>query len=851
MLVLLLAYYGLEFGIWLAFAAAGRAAAGREIVLYGIGAEVLLLPLFLVFPILAFSTDSVDHAQQVVRRILSRPRWRASHRLAFALPVLTAVVAAGMLGAEFLQAGKGLLAGLVAVIILAGILALLVRLARVDARWRQEVPSGWLFLAAAFVFTDTVLLVDLNPFAPGLPNLLVSTTASLLRVPIALAALAVALSLIMKGREGKTSLGTGGLLLALVALVVLVLSYPAALAHAGVRVPQPADFLGAVIICAAAGTLGWLLAVFARRTWRQQTTRLRSVLLLLAGLLIVRGGYAILRLTSHLGAESALLLAAIFLLPPLWNALRPAARRVLGPVVSEHAPRLSALAGVSGRDRRASAGSGPPDVGRRLLLAGYALTCNCLFLYLGTFREPVSGAVPPAFLSGDLTASLGLLLLGPPVVVLGFILRDRQRVRHAPAGSAAVPGAAVRGRLIAAAATGALLVSAGLFAVAFPRTVHASEDRRYTAAAPGPDCDTGGAYWTLTPHDPVRVGCAPRELRLTVAAGSLGVVRFVPPSGVFTADYRISARVGFARLARGCAHIDTRVTPAGYYEYSICNSGLWTIVRVTRTVRALLASGFFASANSYAVAVTADGASERLSIDGSPVASVADPRFAGTHRLALGVTNLTSQRGLAVFSNFVFAPISRPGGSAVAADRQPYQAARPGPACDRGAGQWAVMSPRQTRTGCEPAGVAVATPAHMGGYLGFTPPAGSFPANYRLSVRASLGGGAGQCAEIGTRMFGDTGYQDVVCWNGQWLIRRVNGLAAVTLARGKVRPGRAYEIQATADGARQSLMIDGARVGQVVNSSFGNTAFVQLSGVNISGRPSLAIFSDFAFTPLA
>ena len=347
-LILLLAYYGLEFGIWLSFVRAGRAAAGRGVVLYGIGAEVLLLPLFLVLPLLAFSTDSVHRSQQAVNWILSRPRWNADGRLAFALPAATAVVAAGMLVTGFLRAGKGLLAGLVTVLILAAFTALLARLARVDAGWREEVPTRWLFLVAAFVFADTVLLVDLNPFAPGLANLVVNTTAALLRVPIALAALTVALFLIMQGREGNANRGTGGLLLALVALVVLALSYPGALASAGVHVPQPADFLRAVMICAAAGTLIWLLALLARRSravWRQQTLRLRSVLLLLAGLLMVRGGYAVLQLDARLGASSALLLAAIFLWPPLWPALWPAARRARTAVLRKCAPDRGKLAG--------------------------------------------------------------------------------------------------------------------------------------------------------------------------------------------------------------------------------------------------------------------------------------------------------------------------------------------------------------------------------------------------------------------------------------------------------------------------------------------------------------------------
>ena len=58
--VLLPAYYLLGAGVWLVFAAHGRAAAGTGVVLHGLAAELLLLPLVLVFPILSFSTDWVN-----------------------------------------------------------------------------------------------------------------------------------------------------------------------------------------------------------------------------------------------------------------------------------------------------------------------------------------------------------------------------------------------------------------------------------------------------------------------------------------------------------------------------------------------------------------------------------------------------------------------------------------------------------------------------------------------------------------------------------------------------------------------------------------------------------------------
>jgi hypothetical protein len=438
----LLAYYGLQLVIWLESVLAGRASAGAGILLHSIGAEVLILPLVLVFPILAFSTDWVDRLQRIVRHILFfRQGQRGKLKFSRSLPVLTAMVAVGLLAYEFWTAHEGLVGGLVAVVVSTGIMALLVRLARVDSSYPPDVGRPWLFTAAAFFFVDFLLLVDLNPFSAGVPSLVVDTIASLARVPIALGALAWALWLIMKGRAGQPKPGTGGLLLAMVALITLTVAYPAALAAAGLSAPQPADILGAITICAATGTLVWLATMAVRRRWGQQTVRLRDVLVLLLGLLSVRGVYAFLQLVSRLGPRYTVLLAALFLLPPLWVYLVPVAQRRLAKPLHDHAPGLGKLLGVMSGEEDKSAND-PVAEPSRLMQTGCVLILNCLFLYLGTFREPVSGAVLPSFLHSDLTASTGLLLLAPPLVVLGFILRIRRRSRRdthpAPEGASSV-----------------------------------------------------------------------------------------------------------------------------------------------------------------------------------------------------------------------------------------------------------------------------------------------------------------------------------------------------------------------------------------------------------------------------
>ena len=256
--VLLPAYYLLAAGVWLVYAAHGRATAGTGVVLHGLAAELVVLPLVLVFPILSFSTDWVNRVQAITRQaLLLRDRQRGRPRFSRPLPYATAIIAAALLAGEIL-AGKGLAGGLAAVLVMTVIMIVLIRLAGIDRRWPRKVARPWIFAGAAVFVIVFLLLVDLDPFPPGRPELLVGTAAALARVPLALAALLLAVVFILKGRDTRPRLAAGGLLLAMVALVILTATYPAALAGLGLRTPQPRDILGAVDVGAAAAALGWL-----------------------------------------------------------------------------------------------------------------------------------------------------------------------------------------------------------------------------------------------------------------------------------------------------------------------------------------------------------------------------------------------------------------------------------------------------------------------------------------------------------------------------------------------------------------------------------------------------------------
>jgi hypothetical protein len=851
-------YYGLEFGIWLAFVRAGQAGAGAGVLLHSISAEVLLLPLALVLPILAFSTEWVNRAQRIVRHAAffrEGPRGRLS--FARPMPYLVALVALALLGYEIWRATLGLLGGLVAVLVIAAITARLVRFARIDWDWPLDVSAGWVFAAAAFYFVDALLLVDLNPFSPGRSSLIVNTVAALLPVPIALGGLTVALAAIIKGRAGRPDLGVGGLLLAIVGLVILAASYPAALDAAGLPTPQPSDFLGAVDIWVAIAALGWLALTWKRGEWGSHTVLLRTTLVLLIGLWTVRGGYALLRLVARIPSQYTVLLAVLFLLPSLWVSLLPTAQRRLAKPLRDYAPGFGKLVGVlDGGEKKDGSADNPPARSVELMKTGYFFIVTCMIVYLGTFREPASGAILPSFLQGDLTASGGLLLLGPPVVVLAFVLRVRHRRprradRTGAAGTAegATSGSAIAAgrRAVAGAVALTLVVTAALLVPALPRSVQASENQPYAAALPGADCDNGDAYWTLTPPAPLGIDCGNSGLTLTVPARETNVMTFIPPDGYFPPNYQASIRVSFVRLAEECVSVETRMTSAGYYWFSVCRTGAWAVDRFTGVTFVLLADGAVAPADGYSVTVTADGADQRLAIGGQQVATVADPMYQSTQSLALGITNLTGQPGVAAISHFAYQPL---GQTATTAAAESYFAARPGPACDRGEAQWAVLDPVQARVGCQAAGTALAVPIGGRGDLGFTPPDGTFPADYGVSVTANLRGLPGGCVLIGLRMTGVNGYRDGICSDGGWFIDVADGSDRSTLDHGAVKAAGSYQVESTTDGDEQSLAVNGVTIARVRNTSLANTAYVLIETAGRGPRPGSAVLSHFTFTPL-
>jgi hypothetical protein len=375
--------------------------------------------------------------------------------------------------------------------------------------------------------------------------------------------------------------------------------------------------------------------------------------------------------------------------------------------------------------------------------------------------------------------------------------------------------------------------------------VHASEDQPYRADVPGVTCDDGEASWAIPAPPPLGIACTPRALRITVAARRTSTMSFVPPDGYFAGGYRMSVHVNFGRLASGCLTLETRVTAAGYYWANVCGQGTWAIARSSGRTLTFLSDGLVAPAHAYTMQVTAQGASQRLAIDGHQIAVVADPRYTNTARLVLGVQNLTGQPGQAELSRFAFTPTgttTRPG-----TDRAQLTAAAPG--CGPASKSWALMTPVTTQLSCGRGSATLTVRPGSLGELGFAANT-AFPAAYRAAVRVDLARLPGGCAVLGLAMREQHGYLNEVCAGGIWAIDGPGDkvLGHGGLPRGAQAHGSGYEIQAAVSGGVDHLTVNGVPVAEVPAPASASTAYILVAAFD-STRGGSASFSDFVFRP--
>ncbi len=642
-----LAYYALEFVIWVQYLRAGQAVAGTGFLLNGLGVQSVLLPTFLILVLLLGSTDLLEWGEITVRRVIGAARraWPP-----WLLMIVTLLVAIAILANVIRLDGGDVLLELAVIGTPAVLIAVLVWLVPGYGKWSAEIRSRAEITGAVVIFIYSTILLSVTSFVLeelGWPSRFDTRFYSLVSTPIALAALTAGVFILARGALGHEQRGRG-LFLVIAAVALITAGLPGFLLAARLPAVLPVrhfSLLSGLLFVAAAATIIGIIVLALLGRLSMAGGLLANALGLLVGLQLVRWLLDLLQAIAALSADSDYLLAGLFFLTVLWGL---------------------ASSGDSLTGTKANSAKYPRD-GRILLTVSYTLISSATLLYLGALHGPARAPAPPSYLTGDPFTPVGLAVLGSALVIVAFVIRltqappqgsNPEELAERSRAHVRVPSA--RAVQFGIVGLGAALTAASLVVAAtggFPELARASAaqpGRSYTARVPGPDCGTGGAAWSAAPGQPFSTRCGRNGLLMAVAPHGTGSVEFRPHGGFTSPNYRVSVTVTFGTGFNGCAGIYTRVSTAGRYDSYVCGGGSAGIFAFYPHHAARLAAGSARPAPSYTIVTVSDGADQSLFVNGKKIATVVNKAFRVTDYVGLAIFALPGQAGSATFSHFVF-----------------------------------------------------------------------------------------------------------------------------------------------------------------------------------------------------
>lgn len=401
----------------------------------------------------------------------------------------------------------------------------------------------------------------------------------------------------------------------------------------------------------------------------------------------------------------------------------------------------------------------------------------------------------------------------------------------------------------------------------------------YTAAVPGPSCDKGNAQWALPQdHSYFTTACQADGLLVTQASKfgtNASLVQFAGTGPTFPLNYHAQVT---ATITGGDPHtlvgliVHGQIPTGGDVFYASSDSSWEFQVVQNSGSEAALRRGFLAApTKTFTLAVDVADHLMTFSVNGKQVTQVYEGTFGASANigLLLSTGNFATKTALAAkFSQFQFTPQPTPAFSdsdalstATAANKaiaNPYTTSLPGPACDKGAAQWAAPAfygEVNATLACTTGGLVMKSKAaNLESAVGFYGVKGVLASsNYTIATTMSVTAGDPlACGGVKTRVTGASYYQFVICGDDSYI---VNELDAATkqhnkLDGGTLTGGGTYVISVTMKGSAITFKVNGTVISTLTNKDLTTTDHIELFTDGNQNEATTVTFKSFSFTSL-
>lgn len=176
----------------------------------------------------------------------------------------------------------------------------------------------------------------------------------------------------------------------------------------------------------------------------------------------------------------------------------------------------------------------------------------------------------------------------------------------------------------------------------------------YTAHAPGPGCDTGGAEWLLLNPDALLTMCQHNGVQVVIPAQSFGgIVRFFPPDNAIMAPFIVSLHVDLTQARESCVFIAGEASHQAVFGITLCATGTVAIQGSDATSAWI---GSFAPSIAFAIQASVTPSRLSLSVNGQEVMTLNSSLPDHLHSIQIGLESPRSvmRDQTAILSDFVY-----------------------------------------------------------------------------------------------------------------------------------------------------------------------------------------------------